>query len=374
MIKLSQPRISEEVIQRVSEVLRSGNLVHGQECIDFEQELADFIGVKQALVVSSGTAALHVTLLSLGIGAGDAVLVPDFTFPATANVVEITGAKAVMVDVDPYTYNMDPKLLKETISNWRYSEKLKAIMPVLEFGNPANISEYKKIAKEHGLFLIEDAACAIGAKWDGQHIGTFGEIGCFSFHPRKTLTTGEGGLITTNDDALAKKASLLRNHGMFRTKGAVSFETIGLNYRLTNFQAAIGRGSLRDLSDWLNVRRNLAALYYSLLSKGTFVEKIQLPNFSDGHSWQSFMIVLDDKQKRHDVISHLKENGIETNLGAQSMSQLGLYDHVENRKNTFSVSAKLYKSGLVLPLHENMSEDDVKKVVFFLGLAIGAQC
>lgn len=367
MIRLSQPSISEEAIEKVSNVLRSGMLVHGEESLLFESELADYIGVKHALVVSSGTAALHVALLSLGIGPGDAVLVPDFTFAATANIVEMTGAKAVIVDIDSETYNMDAKLLEETITNWQYKEKLKAIMPVLEFGNPSGILEYARIAKQYGLYLIEDAACAIGAKENNQNIGAFGDFACFSFHPRKTLTTGEGGLVVTNDDELAHKASLLRSHGMTRTSEGMKFEIPGLNYRLTNFQAALGRVLLKSLDEWLNIRKKLAVQYRHLLKDEQFSGKIKvLPALVEGHSWQSFMIVLDDKYDRNEIIKELRKKGIETNLGAQSMSQLGLYTHELNKKNKFPVGCINYSQGLVLPLHENISKQEIKRVVEML--------
>jgi len=367
IIKLSQPSISKEAIEKVSDVLRSGMLVHGQECIEFERELTRYIGVKHALLVSSGSAALHVALLSLNIGPGDAVLVPDFTFAATANIVEMTGAKAVIVDVDSETYNMDVKLLEATIKNWKYKEKLKAIMPVLEFGNPSGISEYARIAKQYGLYLIEDAACAIGAKENNQNIGTFGDFACFSFHPRKTLTTGEGGLVVTNDDELARKASLLRNHGMTRTSDGMKFEMPGLNYRLTNFQAALGRVLLKSLDEWLNIRKKLAVQYIYLLKEYRFSGKIKvIPTLVEGHSWQSFMIVLDDKYDRNKIIEKLREKGIEANLGAQSMSQLGFYNHEFNKSNKFPIGGISYSQGLVLPLHENMLEQDIERVVTVL--------
>lgn len=364
MIKLSQPSISEEAIEKVSNILRSGMLVHGEESNLFESELANYLGVKYALLVSSGTAALHLALLSLDIGQGDAVLVPDFTFAATANIVEMTGARAVIVDIDPATYNMDVDLLETTITNWRYKEKLKAIMPVLEFGNPTGISDYKRIAKQHNLYMIEDAACAIGAKENNQNIGTFGDLACFSFHPRKTLTTGEGGLLVTNDNTLANKASLLRNHGMIRTKKGIKFETPGLNYRLTNFQAALGRVLLKDLDKWLEIRQQLASRYCHLLSEESFDDKIKVsPKLIEGHSWQSFMIVLNPKYEQNKIIEALKIKEIEVNIGAQSMSQLGLYGHESNGDKTFPVGNINYRQGIVLPLHENMLKEDIECVV-----------
>lgn len=193
MFKLSQPNISEAAIAAVADVLRSGQLVHGQECEAFERELAAYLGCSDVVLVSSGTAALHVALQALDIGAGDAVIVPDFTFPATANVVALTGARPVIVDVVPGTYTLDTVQLERVVQGWEGPERLRAVMPVHEFGCVADMSEINRIAKAHGLAVVEDAACALGARQGEHKAGTLGDVGCFSFHPRKTLTTGEGG-------------------------------------------------------------------------------------------------------------------------------------------------------------------------------------
>lgn len=357
MIKLSQPKIPEWAIDKVSEILRSGQLVHGDECVQFEQELAHYLGCKHVLLVSSGTAALHVSLLALNIGVGDAVIVPDFTFTATANVVEMTGAKAVIVDVESNSYNLDPKKLKARIENWQGPEKLKAIMPVLEFGNAKHLQAYRQIADEYGLLMIEDAACALGAQDNGKMAGTVGDFGCFSFHPRKTLTTGEGGAIATNHSQLYEKAVLLRNHGMVKTQQGLQFKSIGLNYRLTNFQAAIGRSILPKLDEWIDKRRKLAGIYIQELQPLVDKGLIRLPEINQGHSVQTFMIVLAPKVNRTQLIKHLYEQGIETNLGAQSMSSLGLFHHASNQEQDYAIGTELYHQGLALPLHENLLVD-----------------
>lgn len=363
MIKLSQPTISEEAISRVNEILRSGQLVHGEECERFEQELSEFIGVKHAIVVANGTAALHLSLLALGIGPGDAVLIPDFTFVATANVVEMVGAKTIIVDVEKSTYNMDVELLEKQIKSWKGPEKLKAIMPVLEFGNPANLKMYRRIADRYGLYLVEDAACAIGSHDEECNAGSVGDLGCFSFHPRKTLTTGEGGLITTNDDGLAEKVKLLRNHGMVRSNTGLEFKTIGLNYRLTNFQAAIGRVMLKSLPLWLNTRENLANKYHEYLAKLEDEKLLFRPKKEVGHSWQTYMVVLNNKFNRDEVIHKMRSTGIEVSIGAQSISSLGLIGITSLLHKDIFQGEILYNSGLALPLHERLSVLDVKNVV-----------
>ncbi|ODS09939.1 DegT/DnrJ/EryC1/StrS family aminotransferase [Vibrio scophthalmi] len=362
MIKLSQPQIPESAISRVGDILRSGQLIHGEECIAFENELAKYLDVKHALVVSNGTAALHLALLSLNIGQGDAVIVPDFTFAATANIVEITGAKAVIVDVEETSYNLDPVKLEECILNWNGPEKLKAIMPVLEFGNPTNLIRYREIADKYNLAMIEDAACALGARDGSKMVGTVGDFGCFSFHPRKTLTTGEGGALVTNNTELYQKAALLRNHGMERSENGIEFKCIGLNYRLTNFQAAIGRSILPSLNGWIDCRRQLAELYINHLNELEKLGIIKLPRFCSGHSLQSFMIILHPSFERNFIINSLRKDGIETNLGAQSMTALDLFTNPENHILNSYHGNNLYKHGLVLPLHEGLNKQDIEFV------------
>ena len=370
MIKLSQPSISEEAITRVNDVLRSGQLVHGEECDHFEQELSEFIGVRHAMVVASGTAALHLSLLALDIGPGDAVLIPDFTFVATANVVAMVGAKPVIVDVDVSTYNMDIALLEERIASWSGSERLRAIMPVLEFGNPAHLREYRAIADRYGLYLIEDAACAIGSHDEGCNAGSVGDFGCFSFHPRKTLTTGEGGLVTTNDNCLAERVKLLRNHGMLRTASGLEFKSIGLNYRMTNFQAAIGRIMLKSLPLWLDKRKKLAFEYHFQLEGLEEKGYISRPNTHSGHTWQTYMVILNQEIERNNIIPKLRKQGVEASTGAQSISSLKMIANEVNYHNDFYSGRKLYESGLAIPLHENMSTLDIKNTVNALYLVL----
>ncbi|WP_342639124.1 DegT/DnrJ/EryC1/StrS family aminotransferase [Vibrio metschnikovii] len=359
MIKLSQPQIPESAIEKVADILRSGQLVHGEECNLFEHELAEFLGVKHALVVSNGTAALHLALLALNIGPGDAVIVPDFTFTATANIVEMVGAKAIIVDVDKTSYNLDPQKLQECINNWQGPETLKAIMPVLEFGNPTHLKAYRDIAQQHGMFMIEDAACALGASEQGTMVGTAAEFGCFSFHPRKTLTTGEGGAVVTNDTELYNKVALLRSHGMQRTESGTVFKCVGLNYRLTNFQGAIGRAILPELNKWIAKRRELATQYTQLLAPLVADGCLTLPNIVEGHSVQTYMIVLADNFERGEVIEALRGRLVESNLGAQSMSSLGLFNHESNTAQSYPEGIRLYTHGLALPLHEGMTQEDV---------------
>lgn len=360
MLKLSQPNISEDAIAAVATVIRSGQLVHGAESEAFEKELASYLDCQDVVLVSSGTAALHLALLALDIGPNDAVLVPDFTFPATANAIALVGARPVIVDVDPRTYTLSASRLEAVIQAWAGPERLRAVMPVHEFGCPAAMQEINRVAKDHGLFVVEDAACALGATFQDRKLGTLGDVGCFSFHPRKTLTTGEGGALSTNDPRLAARLRRLRNHGMERTESGMQFFEPATNYRLTNFQAALGRQQLPLLDTWLGQRRCLAELYRSELRHLQERGLLSLPDFVDGHSWQTFMVVLAPSFDRSLVIAALRERQIESNLGAQSLTQIGIYGP---ELNSLSTGPLLYRSGLALPFYEKLSASDVMTVV-----------
>lgn len=367
MLKLSQPNISEEAIAAVAEVLRSGQLVHGAESDVFEQELAAYLGCRDVVLVSSGAAALHLALLALDIGPGDAVIVPDFTFPATANVVVMTGARPVIVDVLPGIYTLDPEQLEQTLLNWNGPEKIRAVMPVHEFGCVADMTAIIRIAKAHGLFVVEDAACALGAHQEGKKAGTLGDLGCFSFHPRKTLTTGEGGAIATDNPERAARLRRLRSHGMERSSSGVQFLEAATNYRLTNFQAALGRQQLPHLDGWIQTRTELVNLYISNLQALVDRGFISVPSQVEGHSWQTFMVVLDQSFDRNQVIEELRDNQIEANLGAQCLSRIEMY---KSNNTPGSVASNLYSHGLALPMFERMKFADIAQVVEVLDKAL----
>lgn len=364
MIKLSKPIISEEEITAVSEVLRSGMLVQGKYVGEFEEALKQYMSAQYVLAVSSGTAALHIALAALEIGEGDAVFVPGFTFPATANVVELQNARTVLVDVDPLTYNLDPGKLEEAIRNYSEKEQPKAIMVVHEFGAPANMTRIMEIANKYNLYVIEDAACALGTTWNGQHVGTFGDIGCFSWHPRKAITTGEGGAVVTNNESLNKKMSLLRNHGLERSEdGLMDFVLPGFNYRLTEFQAVLGTHQLKNFDSWVEKRKELVEYYYDFLKD---CPKIQLPQKVEGHAWQTFMVVLDENITRKELIKVLKSADIETNLGAQAVADLVYYKGKYNYKNSTINSTRLYEFGLALPLSPFLTKGDIVYITTML--------
>lgn len=361
MIKLCVPSIGDEECLAVERVLRNGQLVHGEECELFEQELGAYLGCQDVVVVSSGTAALHLALLAVGIGQGDAVIVPDFTFPATINVVELVGARPIFVDVDVETYNMTADNIRCAINEWQGPDKIKAIMPVHEFGCPADMTAIMKIAKEYNLLVIEDAACGLGAIHNGKKVGTLGQLGCFSFHPRKAITTGEGGAIVTNDAELAKKLRVWRNHGIQRDDNGIDFILPGFNYRMTNFQATLGRVQLLKFDSWLIERKRLHKIY----SENLISSKIFLPADVKGHAWQTFMIRLSDLCDRNRIIEILKERGIETNIGANALHMLSYYAqkyNIDCEKAMGNNSEQLYKFGLALPLYQGLDSEMVECV------------
>lgn len=369
MLRLSLPHIDEAAIAAVGDVLRSGQLVHGVHGTAFEAELAAWLGCRHAVLVSSGTAALHLSLIALDVGPGDAVLVPDFAFPAAANVVLLVGARPVLVDVDASNYCVTPAALSAAIESWSGPERLRAITPVHEFGYPIDMLAVRSIADRYGLSVIEDAACAIGATRNSVMAGTLGNIGCFSLHPRKTLTTGEGGFLTTNDDVVAQRLRRLRSHGIERRPTGIQFQEAGFNYRLTEFQSVLGRAQLPKLRGWIESRRTLSHTYRRALEPLEHDGLLSLPVDHPGHSWQTFMVVLADEVDRDLLIHALREAGVEANLGAQCISaQLPFAAFASI--NAVSNARRLYRQGLALPFCEQYGDTEVARVAAALGAAL----
>ena len=256
-IPIAKPIIGRDVRKAVNKVLRSGNLTQGPEVASFEREFSQFVNEHECVAVNSGTSALHLALLSLGIGAGDEVIIPSFTFAATANSVALTGAKPVFVDIDIKTYNTDPNLIENAIT-----PSTKAIQVVHLYGLPADMTKIVEIAKRHNLLIIEDAAQAHNAAINGQPAGTFGDAAAFSFYPTKNMTSGEGGMIVFKEKDAARLARLYRNQGMEKR---YQNEIIGFNLRMTDIHAAIGRTQLKHLSKWSKKRQDNAMTLSSQL-------------------------------------------------------------------------------------------------------------
>ena len=266
MIPIAKPLIGKEEKKAVSEVLSSEIIASGPKTEEFEKKFAKFVGTKYAITSTSGTTALHLSLLSLGIKKGDEVIVPSFTFIASANTVIFCDAKPVFCDVDPRTFNIDPGKIKKLIT-----KKTKAIMPVHMYGQPADMKPISETAKKHGLYVIGDAAQAHGASYNKKKIGSFGNLECFSFYPTKNMTTGEGGMLTTNNKEIFERAMSIRNHGRSKTKWGYEHKRIGYNYRITDITAAIGLEQLKKLPKFNKKRKQNA----NFLNKN--LENIEIP-------------------------------------------------------------------------------------------------
>jgi perosamine synthetase len=353
-IPLMIPNILEEDIEAVTDVLRSGMLVQGLKVEQLEKEIAEYLNVDFAIAVSNGTAALHMSLVALGVGEGDEIIIPALSYIATANVVELVGAKPVFVDIDLKTFNIDVTKIEAAIT-----DKTMAIMPVHEFGLVADINEIIEIASSHNLFVIEDAACALGATDNMKFAGSFGTVGSFSFHPRKAITSGEGGVIVTNDASLAAKLRSLRNHGIELQNGEMEFVLPGFNYRMTDFQAALLSSQFKRFDEILSYKQELVEVYNQNINN----PKIVIPSIPKGkkHSWQTYHIVLDDSVNRNEAMELLRKNNVGTNYGAQCIPNEQFYKRKYNLdcKTLFPNAIAAYKQGLAIPLYEKLSKEQI---------------
>ena len=320
----------------MAEVLASGMLTMGPKVAEFEQELARLCEVEHAVVVSSGTAALHVAVLALGLTPGDEVLVPAYTFPATANVVALAGLVPVLVDVDPETMNLDPAQL-------RVGPRTRAILPVHLFGRPARLEQLPDLP------VLEDAAGALGARRGGRACGGLGLLGCLSFHPRKILTTGEGGAVTTNEEPIAESVRRLRNHG-WQSLSPPEMPAPGLNYRLSDILCAVGLPQARRLDELLAERTRIAAGYTERLRHLPLL----LPAADEGdvHGWQAYVLQIDDRDR---VLSQLREQGIEAQIGTYALNQLGAY----RGQGDFPGATRVFERALALPFHTRLRDTDL---------------
>jgi dTDP-4-amino-4,6-dideoxygalactose transaminase len=368
-IPISLPVTGEEEWQATREPLMSGWLTSGPKVREFEQLFAERHNVKHALAVTSATTALHLACVALGVGPGDEVIVPAFTWVSTANVVLYCGAKVVFADVDPLTFNMDAEDLKK-----RISDRTKAIIPVHLFGLCANMDAIKAVAGN--IPLIEDGACAAGAAFKGTPAGALGSIGCFSFHPRKSVTTGEGGMITTNDDQLADLMGMLRNHGASiseeqrhhgpRPYILPDFNMMGFNYRMTDLQGAVGCVQIKKLDQFIDERDKWASFYREELSS---ISWLKLPTFGSDykHGWQSFVTLVDESQSpmsRNDIMEYLQERGVSTRPGTHAVHMLNYYaDKYQLKAEDYPGAMKANNHSMAIPLHNRMVAEDYKYVV-----------
>jgi perosamine synthetase len=367
-IAIAQPSIDDDELTAVQEPLRTGWLTQGPKVAAFEKAFAARHAVPHALATTSCTTALHLALVALGVGPGDEVIVPAFTWVATANVVVYCGATPVFVDVDPVTYNLDVERALAAVTS-----RTRVVLPVHLFGLCADV-----VALRAGLpdevHVLEDAACAVGASLDGVPAGGLGTFAAFSFHPRKIITTGEGGMLTTTDAALAEHASNLRNHGAslpeeVRHAGATpfllpDFDEVGFNYRMSDLQGAVGLAQMGKLDRLLAERRQWADWYTAELhGLGWLRPPIVAPRFQ--HSWQSYVTVMepDAPLGRTDVMMKLHEAGVSTRPGTHAVTELGWYRSQGVDPASFPNARMLHEQSLAIPLHNQMTPEDYGYVV-----------
>ncbi|MFH1054851.1 MAG: DegT/DnrJ/EryC1/StrS family aminotransferase [Candidatus Altiarchaeota archaeon] len=370
IIPLTKPFFDESELRQIRGALMSGWVSQGPKTREFEGKAAKYLGKKNAVAVTNCTAALHLALLSLGVGKGDEVIVADYTYPATAHAVLYCGAKPVFVDVDERTYNIDPTQVER-----RITKKTKAIIPVHTFGQPAKIDAVMEIASKHDISVVEDAACAFGAKYKGKYAGTFGDVGCFSFHARKGITTGEGGMVVTDDKKLSDK---IRRLSTFGVSGAWSrekdklftipqFTDIGFNYKMSDIAAAVGVAQMRRLKDIINRKQKLAKYW------GEKIESIPhiTPPFVDKnaeHIYQSYVSTVDESINRNKLITLLMKKGIQTQIGTYSCHIQPVY----RSKAVCPVSAGLFNRCLALPMYYKLLEEDIDYAVKHIKKAVEA--
>lgn len=346
-VNLSAPSIGELEIEAVTRVLKSGNLAQGSEVEHFENEFSAFMTGSECIAVNSGTSALHLSLLALGIGPGDEVIVPSFSFAASANSIAVTGATPIFVDIDQETFCIDLKSVEAAITS-----KTVGILPVHLYGNPAPLVELSQICEKYGLFMLEDAAQAHLAAINDKPVGTFGVAGCFSFYPTKNMTSGEGGMVVTRDWAIATKVRLLRNQGM---KAKYQNEVVGLNNRMTDIHAAIGRVQLKRLTDFTN-KRIANADYLSRNLSGVVTPQTKLGYSHVFHQYTILTVGLN----RDDFQSILEEKGVASGVYYPTpIHQLPSF----NKQLELPVTTFIANNCLSIPVHPNLGKDELEYLV-----------
>lgn len=355
-IKLIEPVVGEEEIRNVSKVLRSGWLTEGQQTKEFEERVKKYIDVKYAIATTSCTTAFELALRALDIGPEDEVIVPDFTHPATADIVRWIGAKPVLVDVNLFSYNVDPDEIEKAIT-----EKTRCIVPVSWGGNPLNMKPLNALKEKYDLFIVEDAACSLGAECNGKKTGTMADITCFSFHPRKTITTGEGGMAVTDNSVYAEKLESLKKFGMKTKNGETKFVRCGTNYKLSDILGAVGVEQMKKIDAIINRRIELANYYNKLLAE---VDPIRVPEKRENtkHVYQTYATYIEKEGVRDKIIQDLQKKNIETQIGTYALHLQPSFERVK-KIGKLERSERLYKNLLTLPMCHSMTEKDQKYVI-----------
>jgi perosamine synthetase len=378
-VPIARTQLSEDEIQSVLAPLRSGWLVQGPKVREFEEKWSAFTGAQHSIAVTSCTTALHLSLAALGFGPGDEAIVPAFTWISTANVVEHLGGRVVFCDIDLKTFNLDVAQLESKITS-----RTKAILPVHLFGLAADMAAINTLAKKHHLWIVEDAACGFGTRYKGRHVGTFGDAGCFSFHPRKSITTGEGGMITTQSNELAKKLRRLRDHGaamsdLQRHLGARPYlladhPDAGYNQRMTDIQAALGAAQMDRAQVILQERQRLASRYDTAFADLLW---LQTPVNPEGyeHSYQSYPCLFQPEpitpesisrinQVRNTWMDELQQAGISTRPATHAVHMLEFYsEKYQLKPEDFPNAWAANDCSISLPLFHGMTEAEQSYVI-----------
>lgn len=354
-IPVAEPVLAGNEKKYVGECLESGWISGSGRFVDaFEREFASFCGVQHAVAVSNGTAALHLALLALGIGAGDEVIVPDLTFISSANAVTYCGAKPVFADVDSATWTLDPGDVERKIST-----RTKAVMPVHLYGHPADMNALLELAKRHNIHVVEDAAEAHGAEYEQRRVGSFGDLATFSFYGNKIITTGEGGMVVTDDAELAHKVRLLKGQGMDPER-RYWFPLVGYNYRMTNIQAAIGLAQVERLSWFIERRREVARQYDDLLQELPVSTPVEASWAKNVYWLYSFC--LPEEYDRDLLMAQLAEEAIETRPFFYPLHEMPPYLG-QNQAGTCPTATRLAARGLSLPSSATLSAEDIARIV-----------
>lgn len=364
MIPLTKPSLGIDELELVKQVFDSGWVAgQGSMNLQLEKEFAAYVGTKYAVCVNNCTAGLHLALLALGIGQGDEVIVPDYTYPATAHAVLYVGAKPVFIDIDKQTYNINQMKIEEKIT-----PRTKAIIIVHLFGQCADMYSIHKIAERYNLKIIEDAACAVGSRYKDRYAGSMSDVACFSFHGRKCITCGEGGIITTNNEKIANK---IRSLACFGTESAfdresnfkvLKFTELGYNYKLSDINAAVALAQLRKSETFIN-QRNILALYYNKKLSGITGITIPYVEKWNRHAYQSYVCVLDKTVDRTKIILAMKDKGIQCQIGTYALHIQPIYNYKDmNYPNTTEV----YTQSIALPMYYNLTFEQIDEIVLSL--------
>lgn len=367
MIAIAKPYLTEDEAKNAYDTILTGWITQGPRVAEFEEKFAKYVGSKYAVAVSNCTTALHLAMIVAGVKEGDEVICPSMSYIATANSIAYVGAKPVFAEVDPVTYNMDVKDAEK-----RITPKTKAILLVHQIGMPGDIDAFKELCRKYNLELIEDAACAAGSSYKGNKIGYHSDLVCFSFHPRKVITTGDGGMITTNNEEYYNRLKLLRQHGMSvndrvrHTSDKVIFEDhveVGYNYRLTDIQASVGIRQLEKLDMIVEERRKVAERYHEGLKD---IDTIRLPKEQPGYftNYQSYSIYLKDSfpMSRNELMQKMLDKGIATRRGIMTAHRETAYKDIEGELS-LPVSEDAADRSIIIPLFYPMKDEEVQTVI-----------